>query len=131
MFRRVTTALVVVIVAACSGDEKPKSDSALAAEAIKHADTKDVVAAFFQCLTDVAPKTPNGKEALDLDRINNAIKACQPAEEAMKAQVEATFGKTSSKREMSGRFEGLTEEAWKVVREHPYVPPTGTIPASP
>ena len=70
MFRWVITAIAIVSVAACSS-EAPKSDHALALEAIKHADTKAVVAAFFDCLTDTAPKTPNGKDALDLDRINS------------------------------------------------------------
>lgn len=125
MFRWVITAFAIVSVAACSS-EAPKSDHALALEAIKHADTKAVVAAFFDCLTDTAPKTPNGKEALDLDRINAVIKACGSEEDAMKAQLDVTWGKKSSKSEMKRRFDGLTEEAWKIVREHPYVPPLAT-----
>jgi len=130
MSRWVITAFAIVSVAACSG-EKPKSDHALALEAIKHADTKAVVAAFFQCLTDVAPKTPNGSSALDLDRINRVISACQSEEEAMKAQVNATWGEKSSPRDMKGRFEGLTEEAWKIIRENPYEPPSVSLPAPP
>ena len=131
MIRTLIAAFALIAVAACSGGEQPKSDRALATEAMKHADTKDVVAAFFKCLEDVAPKTPNGKDALDLDRINNVIKACQSQEDAMKAKVTEVFGKTTSERQMAGRFEGLTEEAWKVIREHPFVPPTGTISQSP
>ena len=130
MLRRIVTAFALVAVAACSG-EKPKSDHALALEAINHADTKAVVAAFFRCLADVAPKTPNGREALDLDRIDRVIKACGSEEEAMNAQVTATWGKKSSKKEMKRRFEGLTKEAWKVVRENPYEPPTVSLPGPP
>ena len=126
MFGRMITTLALVSVAACSGGEKPKSDHALAVEAMNHADTKAVVAAFFGCLADTAPKTPNGKEALDLDRINAVIKACDSEEEAMNAQINAILGKTSSQSEMKRRSNGLTKEAWKVVRENPYVPPTAT-----
>ena len=122
MFRWVITAFAIASVAACS-EEKPKSDRALAVEAMNHADTKAVVAAFFDCLAETAPKTPNGKEALDLDRINAVIKACGSEEAAMNAQIAATWGKKSSESEMKRRSEGLTEEAWKIVREHPYVPP--------
>ena len=130
MFRRTITAFALVAVAACSG-EKPKSDYALAVETIKHADTKAVTAAFFRCLTDVAPKTPNGNDALDLDRIDRVIKACGSEEEAMKAQVNATWEQRSSPREMERRFNGLKEEAWKLIRENPYEPPSVSIPRSP
>jgi hypothetical protein len=131
MIRTLIAAFAVLAVAACSGGEQPKSDRVLATEAMKHAETKDVVAVFFKCLEGVAPKTPNGKDALDLDRINNVIKACQSEEEAMKAKVTEVFGKTTSQRQMQGRFDGLTEEAWKVIRAHPFVPPTGSLPESP
>jgi hypothetical protein len=130
MFRRIIMAFAFVAVAACSGD-RPKSDHALAVEAMQHADTKAVVAAFFQCLADVAPKTPNGNDALDLDRINRVIKACGSEEEAMKAQVNATWGQKSSQHEMERRFNGLKEEAWKVIRENPYEPPSVSLPVSP
>ena len=130
MFRRIVTAFVLVAVAACGGEEQ-KSDRALAVETIGHADTKAVVAAFFRCLTDAAPKTPNGKDALDLDRINRVIKACGSEEEAMNAQVSATWGQKSSEREMKARFDGLKEEAWKIIRENPYEPPAVNLPAPP
>ena len=122
MLRWVITGFTIVSVAACSG-ETPKSDQALALEAMKHADTTAVVAAFFDCVTNTAPKTPNGKDALDLGRIDTVIKACGSEEEAMRAQINATWGKRSSEGQMKRRFEGLTEEAWKIVRAHPYVPP--------
>jgi hypothetical protein len=128
MLRGIGAAVALIAMAACSGAEKPKSERELVAEAMQHADTKAAVAAFFDCLADVAPKTPNGKEALDLDRINRAIEACGPQEEAMKAQVNATWGKKTSQREMERRFKGLKEEAWKVIREHPYEPPVVSEP---
>lgn len=130
MFRSVVTAFALVVVAACSG-EKPKSDQALAVETIENTDTKAAVAAFFRCLANVAPKTPNGNDALDLDRINRAIKACESEEEAMNAQVNAIWGQKSSPREMKARFDGLKEEAWKIIRENPYEPPSVSLPVPP
>jgi hypothetical protein len=126
MFGKVVAAFVLVAAVACSG-EKPKSAHTLALETINHADTKGVVATFFQCLTDAAPKTPNGKDALDLTRINNVIEACQPEEETMKAQVKTAFGGKDSARAMKRRLEGLNEEAWKLIREHPFEPPSETV----
>lgn len=130
MFRKTAIALALVAVASCGAEEKPKSAQALAIEAIKHPDTKAAVAAFFNCLTDVAPKTPNGATALDLDRINRVIEACQSEEDAMKTQVNATWQK-SSKREMERRFDGLKDEAWKLIRENPFMPPSVSVPATP
>lgn len=130
MFRKTAIALALVAVASCGAEEKPKSAQALAVEAINHADTKAAVAAFFACLTDTAPKTPNGATALDLDRINRVIEACKSEEDAMKTQVNATWPK-SSKREMERRFDGLKDEAWKLIRENPFVPPAVSVPATP
>jgi len=125
--RIIITALALVAIAACSG-EKPKSAHALAIETIEHADTQAVVATFFRCLADVAPTTPNGNTALDLNRINTVIKACESQEEAMKAQVNATFGQKSPPREMKRSFKGLKEESWKIIREKPYQPPSAKLP---
>jgi hypothetical protein len=127
MFCRIITTLALVAIAACSG-EKPKSAHALAIETIEHADTQAVVATFFRCLADIAPTTPNGNSALDLDRINKVVKACESQEEAMKAQVNATWGQKSSPRQMKARFKGLREESWKIIRENPYQPPSVNFP---
>jgi hypothetical protein len=127
MFCRIITALALVALAACSG-EKPKSAHTLAIETIEHADTQAIVAIFFGCLADVAPKTPNGNTALDLDRIDRVIKACEAQEDAMEAQVSATFGQKSSPREMKRRFKGLKDETWKIIRENPYQPPSVSLP---
>ena len=130
MFRKTAIALALVAVASCGAEEKPKSAQALAVEAINHADTKAAVAAFFDCLTSTAPKTPNGATALDLDRINRVIEACKSEEDAMKTQVNATWPK-SSQRQMERRFDGLKDEAWKLIRENPFVPPAVSVPATP
>ena len=55
--------------------------------------------------------------------------ACGSEEEAMNAQVNATWGQKSSEREMNARFDGLKEEAWKIIRENPYEPPAVNLPA--
>jgi hypothetical protein len=130
MFRKTAIALALVALASCGPEEKPKSAHALALEAMSHADTKVAVAAFFDCLTNVAPKTPNGATALDLDRINRVIEACKSEEDAMMTQVTATWPK-SSKRQSERRFDGLKEEAWKLIRENPFVPAAVSVPATP
>jgi hypothetical protein len=107
--------------------EKRMSDADLAAQTMNSPDTGTVVTAYFNCLKAVAPRTPNGHSALDLERLEAVTQACNGEEHAMTTRVADTWGKTDEPATAASRLRGLQDEARKIIRDNPYVPPSVTI----
>jgi hypothetical protein len=127
--RFVVAAVVLLGLAGCGGKkaEKPMSEADLVTQTMNSADTGSAVTAYFNCLKTVAPRTPNGTTALDLDRLEAVMKECKSQEDAMTARIADTFGKTDKPETGAARLRGLREEAKKVIRSKPYEPPSVTI----
>lgn len=127
--RFVVAAVALLSLAACGRKqaEKPMTDAALLTQTMNSADTGPAVTAYLNCLKTVAPHTPNGTTALDLDRLEAVMKECKSQEDAMTARIADTFGKTDKPETATARLRGLREEAKKVIRSKPYEPPSVTI----
>ena len=114
----------VCALTACGEAAPPLTDAQFAAQVLSNPGTSAAASAYYDCVTAKAATTPNGREALDLRRIDSVLEQCRPQEEALEKDLARAWAQPGDAGANEGRRRGIKGEAIRLVRANPYVPAT-------
>lgn len=101
-----------------------QSPETLAAEVLDDASTRSAAQSYLDCAAQLARRTPNGREALDLNRIGTVLAGCKSEEAALTSVVLQRWPTEDDRLDDEDRRRGLHSLAVGAIRRHPFEPLT-------